>query len=144
MQDARIPVGPLDFDALDEVRRVFETDGLVTETGWDDPLNPRRLQIHLGDGIGGQDSGRIDVTWTTRGYYSFHYSQSGLDFRFDCHPKPGAPDAHFHSPRDGENVVRSCIDVESAPLVARAVHRCWRTAYDGDDPSKANSLSDPP
>jgi hypothetical protein len=38
MQDARVSVGPLDFDALAEIRRVFEEEGLVAQTGWDEPL----------------------------------------------------------------------------------------------------------
>jgi hypothetical protein len=144
MQDARVSVGPLDFDALGEIRRVFDEDGLVAETEWDDPLDPPKLQIRFADGFAEQTSGRIDAKWTTNGYYSFHYSQSGLDFRFDCHPKPDVPDAHFHSPPDATTVVASCITVDSAPLVARAVHRCWRVAYEADDPGAANTLSDPP
>lgn len=144
MQDARVPVGPLDFDALAEIRSVFEEDGLVAEIGFDNSLNPRKLQIHINDGLHGQDSARIDVKWTTNGYYSFHYSQHGLDFRFDRHPKSGVPDAHFHPPPDASNAGRSCIDVDSAVLVARAVHKCWRAAYNADDPANANSLPDPP
>jgi hypothetical protein len=144
MQDARVSVGPLDFDALGEIHRIFEEDGLVVETEWDDPLNPRKLQIHFVDGFDEQTSGRIDAKWTTNGYYSFHYSQSELDFRFDCHPKPGVPDAHFHPPPDARTAVASCIDVDSASLVARAVHKCWREAYEADYPAEANTLSDPP
>lgn len=144
MQDARIPVGPLDFDALREVRHVFEEEGLVDRVGLDDPLDPQQLEIRVTDGLSEGRAGRFDVKWTTRGYYSFHYSQSGLDFRFDSHPKAGVSATHFHTPPNAGTAVRSCIDVGSAELVARAVHKCWRAAYETDDPTMANSLDNPP
>lgn len=144
MQDARIPVGPLDFDALSRIRRVFEADGLVGEIEWDDPINPQQLQVGLDDGIGEPDVGRIDAKWTVEGYYSFHYGQPGLNFRFDRHPKRSRATAHFHSPPDGTTVVPSCIEVTTAELVARAVHDCWREAYETGDPTRANTFSNPP
>lgn len=115
----------------------------MSDTNWDDPINPQQLRVSLGDGIADQSRGRFDVRWTTEGYYSFHYSQPGLGFRFDYHPKPGVPDAHFH-PHGGGTALASCIAVESPELVARAIRKCWREAYESGDPSQANALSEPP
>jgi hypothetical protein len=127
-------VGPIDDVALAEVRSVFEgVDTLVETTGFDSRLDPTKLQIHLVDGIGDATWCRFDVRWFQNSYYSFHHvDEAGVNVRYDYHPKPGAPDKHFHRPpdADSEDVERSCISTTEPVLVSRAVHSPWRRAYD--------------
>lgn len=137
--------GPIDATALSHIRNVvIDADPLVEATAFDDPLNPRVLQISLGDGIAAP--GRIDVSWSETGYYSAHYTEPDLDCRFDYHPKPEATAKHFHPPPDApsESVEPSCIRVDRPELVGLAVLQRWRAALDAGDPAVFNEGEQPP
>lgn len=133
----------LDVVAMDEVRAAFTgLDGLIDAVGFQNPADPDVLYVHFTDGIGDATDCRFDIRWYRKGYYSIHHTDSRqLNFRWDYHPKVGAPEAHFHPPPDAtpRDVEPSCLTVEQPPVVARAVHKLWRRAYDTGDTSKLNS-----
>ena len=136
--------GPLDLAAIRHVRTLLEdTEPLVESTAFDDPVDPRLLRVHLNTGF--EDDGRLDVRFSDLGYYSLHYTELGLDARFDYHPNPHSPEKHFHPPPDaGGPAEPSCIEVERPELVALAFLECWRTAIDRGEPSALNDVADPP
>ena len=146
--DIEAAVGPLDEPALGQIRDEFtKLDGLVSEAGFDSLLNPRALVVRLDDGIGDAPRCRFDICWYQTGYYSFHHTDDqDTDFRFDFHPKPDAPNRHFHEPPDAPsaNPQRSCITVTEPKLVARAVHSLWRRAYETDSLELLNEAHNPP
>jgi len=141
-------VGPLDDVALEQIREVFRSvDGLVDDAGFDSRLDPTTLEIRFSDGIGDADWCRFDVRWFQRGYYSFHYTdEQGVNFRFDYHPKPNAPDKHFHAPPEARSSdpEPSCILATEPTVVARAVHSLWRRAYETDSLALLNEAENPP
>ncbi|MEZ3114818.1 hypothetical protein RYH80_02655 [Halobaculum sp. MBLA0147] len=145
--DAR-DVGSLDVAATRRVGRVFErVDGLVERAALDSPLEPTAVVVEFGDGIGAATWARIEARWFDTGAYNVHHvDESGRNFRFDRHPKPGVPTAHFHPPPEAESGAAepSCISVEEPPVVARAVHRLWRRAYDTGDVERLNAAENPP
>lgn len=111
------PGGPLDVGTLEVMGRRAVSHGLVDE--WSlrpDRLSPRRLELRLDadqypaavDGV------RFDVCWYEGGEYTVHYVESRADDRWQCrwdrHPKPDAPRAHFHPPPDAS------ADVEPSSL----------------------------
>jgi hypothetical protein len=55
------------------------------------------------------ESARLDVRWFEGGDYTFHYVESWGDdvwqCRWDRHPKPGEPRAHFHPPPEAAPTV---------------------------------------
>lgn len=139
--------GPIDYDALQRVRDLFlEHEPLVTHHDLGDRLDPQlELAISVDEGFGDSPRGRFDIVWTERDYYNFHYTEAGgIDFRFDRHPEPHAPEKHFHEPPSADRRVASCIEVEQVEIVTRAVLKCWRTALNRDDPSLVNTQSNPP
>lgn len=139
--------GPVDYEALQRIRDIFrEYEPLVTQSDLGDRLDPQiELNITVGDGFGECPRGRFDIVWTERDCYNFHYTESaGIDFRFDRHPDPHAPEKHFHEPPDANTRVPSCIEVEPADIVTLAVLKCWRTALNQDDPTLVNTRSNPP
>jgi hypothetical protein len=135
-------LGTLDVAAMDEVRRtVTGLDGLIETAGFENPADPRLVRVVVDDGIGPATHCRFDIRWYRDGYYSFHHTDSaGCDFRWDYHPKSGHPSRHFHPPPDApsDRPDPSCLTVDQPPVVARAVHKLWRRAYDHDDPSLLN------
>lgn len=139
--------GPVDYEALETIRDIFlKEEPLVSHTNLGGRLDPQpELNITLDEGFGPSPSGRFDIVWTEKDCYNFHYTGAeGIDLRFDRHPEPHAPEKHFQEPPNGSSTVSSCITVEPPELVTRAVVKCWRTAISEDDPSKINSLSNPP
>ncbi|MUV89687.1 hypothetical protein GJ629_07080 [Halapricum sp. CBA1109] len=139
--------GPIDYEALQRIRDIFlEHEPLVTDQKLGERLDPQlELNITVDDGFGDSPSGRFDIVWTERDCYNFHYTEpDGIDFRFDRHPEPHAPEKHVHEPPAADTREPSCIEVEHVDIVARAVLHCWRTAYNRDDPSVVNSQSNPP
>lgn len=136
-------LGTLDVASMDDIRStVTGLDGLVARAGFPNLADPQVLEIHFADGIGDADDGRFDVTWYRKGYYSFHYTDStGRNFRWDYHPKTGAPDRHFHPPPDApsDDPEPSCITVTDPSVVARVVHKLWRRAYDTGRREQLNS-----
>lgn len=141
-------LGPLDEFALDEIRNVFDRqDSLVSEAGFQDLVDPRDLKVYFDDGIGEANYARFDVKWFRSGYYCFHHTDpAGQDFRWDFHPKDGAPAKHFHPPATSGTAdpEPSCITVEQPELVARAVHRLWRRAFDTGRLDDLNTAENPP
>ncbi len=85
------------------------------------------------------DEARIDVRWTTRDDYTFHYTDSTeVDLRWGRHPHGGdyvraTGTEHYHPPPDASSdpdaVDDSCVAVSPAVLVTRAVLKLWRVAY---------------
>lgn len=146
--DVESDVGPLDEAALEQIRETFTAvDGLVADSGFDSLLDPTEFVVVFEDGVGEAGWARFDVRWFQRGYYSFHHvDERGVDFRFDYHPKPDAPERHFHSPPAAAsgNVVESCITVTAPGLVARAVHSLWRRAYETNSFDGLNTAENPP
>lgn len=146
--------GPTDRGALLDIRELFEREEPLASGTLDDYLDPRTLRIDLADGIGDADTARIDVVWTVRDDYAFHYTDSaGVDCRWDAHPHGGAYGhasgrAHFHPPPDASNdpadVQQSCIRESTVDLVARAVRKLWRAAYHRRSVVGINSGSNPP
>lgn len=146
--------GPIDRGALLDIRDLFEGEEPLATATLDDFLNPQTLAIELADGIGDADSARLDVVWTVRDDYSFHYTDSeGTDLRWDSHPHDGdyvraSGHAHFHPPpnasSDPTEVEGSCIRHSQVALVARAVRKLWRSAYDHGSVGEINSGSNPP
>jgi hypothetical protein len=147
-QTRRELFGAIDPGAIRDVRELFrEEEPLVESATIDDPLNPQTLVVELTDGVGDATTARIDVRWSVTGNYAFHYTDGEeRDLRFDCHPKPDAPRRHFHSPPDAPRtpVERSCIEVHEVELVARAVLKQWRTAYERGAFDAVNDADDPP
>jgi hypothetical protein len=136
-------LGTLDVVSMDEIRSAFTgLDGLVEEAGFPNLADPQVLKIWFPDGIGNAGGGRFDMKCYRKGYYSFHYTDStGRNFRWDHHPKAGAPTKHFHPPPDApsRNPEPSCISVVDPPVVARVVHKLWRRAYDTGSTEGLNS-----
>lgn len=138
-------LGTLDVVAMDEIRAAFTgLDGLIDSVGFQDLVDPQMVQVHFSDGIGDATWCRLDVRWYRLGYYSIHHTDStGRDFRWDYHPKTSAPERHFHPPPDAasDDARRSCLTADQPPVVARAVHKLWRRAYDTGDTTRLNSAA---
>jgi len=140
--------GPIYLPALRRIRDLWlELEPLVDTTTYDDVVTPTELQISLSDGLGDADSARLDVQWSERGTYSFHYVDvADVNWRFDRHPNTHSPERHFHPPPEAAttDAKPSCIDVTEVSLVTRAVHAMWRAAYEHDEPDRLNRASNPP
>lgn len=140
--------GTIYLPALQRIRTLWmDLEPLVTETGYDNPVEPTELRIELTDGLGDADSARFDIQWSDLNNYSFHYVDSAdVNWRFDRHPNTHSPNRHFHPPSDAgaADAESSCIHVGEVSLVTRAVHNLWRVAYDSQDLDRLNSLSNPP
>jgi len=145
-RDIEGDVGSLDIAALEEIRAEFlALDGLVDHASFDSLLDPTELRIHVADGIADATWCRFDIRWYQTGCYSVHHTdENSLDFRFDNHPKPHAPDRHFHHSPDADSVTASCIEVTEPRLVARAVHQLWRRAYETGEAVSLNTAENPP
>lgn len=144
--------GPIDSPSLHDFRVTFERLEPLATGELDDPVDPTVVRIRLADGVGAASSARLDVRWTTIGEYNVHYTDSGgRNLRWDVHPhdfpRP-RDDSHFHPPPTASNapddVQASCIDVSEVVLVARAVHTCWRVAYDRGAFDGCNAVDNPP
>lgn len=111
------PSGPLDIPTLNVLAQRARTHPVVTEWQFQpDSLSPRLLELKLDetqypDPI---EEVRVDIRWFEGGDYSVHYLESVSNevwqCRWDCHPKPNAPRAHFHPPPNAGD----CID--SSPI----------------------------
>lgn len=113
------PSGPLDVDTLEVIARRAIAHPVVTEwTYRPDSISPRVLELRL-DGERYPDSvdaARLDVRWFDGGDYTVHYLETNDDgincyqCRWDRHPKPNAPRAHFHPPPDAGPAEPSPLD----------------------------------
>lgn len=147
-------VGAIDRPALLQIRRVIESEEPLANPELDDFLNPSTLVVSLDDGLRDADTARIDVRWTTRGDYNFHYTDSSeIDFRWDNHPHGSdyptvSGTEHFHPPPDAssepDDIEDSCIGQSKAVLVTRAVLKLWRVAYHADSITPLNAGQNPP
>ena len=138
--------GAVDPGALRRLRDVFlQAEPLVTDHELVDPVNPRFLRVELTDGFGSAERCRFDVRWSVEGWYSVHHTDSAdREFRFDRRPKPDSPTAHFHPPPDADGVSASPITVTVPELVAGAVHKLWRNAYEAETVGRLTDADDPP
>lgn len=121
------PVGPVEYPILQQIRDLFlEEEPLVESTTFDDLVNPTELIVEFSTGV--DSPGRMEITWWKRGAYRYHYTEpDGVDFRFDYHPKDGAPNAHFHPPPDAGKAESSFhAGVTQPQIVTRAVITRWR------------------
>lgn len=146
--------GATDRPALLAIRdTVAEMEPLATPR-LDDYLDPSVLEVDLADGLREADEARIDVTWTTRDDYKFHYTDAaGVNLRWGNHSHGGdyvhVPGTeHYHPPPDAssdpDEVEASCIAQSLEALVARAVLKLWRVAYHTDSYAPLNAASNPP
>jgi hypothetical protein len=146
--------GATDRPALLAIREVVEEVEPLATAELDDYLNPSVLEVVLADGLCAADNARIDVQWTTRDDYKFHYTDSeGVDLRWGKHPHAGdyihAPGfEHYHPPPDAssdpDDVEASCIRQSPEELVTRAVLKLWRVAYHTDSYAPLNAGRNPP
>lgn len=111
--------GPLDVPTLEVIAQRAGTHPLVD--GWafqPDAMSPRRLELSLDEDqySSSVDEARLDIRWFEGGDYTVHYLETRDDdvwqCRWDRHPKPGEPTAHFHPPPDAAS------DVEPSTLQA--------------------------
>ena len=111
------PGGPLDVHTLEMLAGRATTHPLVAD--WlfrPDAISPRVLELRLDASRypSDVDEARLDVRWFVGGDYTVHYLEDGPDdpwqCRWDRHPKPDGPRAHFHPPPDASGVEPSPID----------------------------------
>lgn len=99
------PGGPLDVATLEVLGRRANDHPLVSDWSFrPDAVSPRRLELRLDAGQYPEpvDAVRLDVRWYEGGDYTLHYVESRAENRWQCrwdrHPKPDGPRAHFHPP----------------------------------------------
>lgn len=138
--------GAIDAAALFQFQKTFEELEPLAAGELDDPIDPRVLYLCLQDGIGDAETATITVRWSTHGDYNIHYTDDERDARWDVHAPSGDP--HFHPPPDAssvdEDIEESCITVSEIDLVARAIHKLWRSAYDDGSVERLNTAENPP
>jgi len=145
--------GPIDRTALLAIREVFTADEPLATTELDDYLDPRTLRVTYDDGLCGADTARIEIQWTTRDDYKFHYTDScDVNLRWGKHPHNNdyvnvQGLEHYHPPpnasSDSSEVEDSCITHSPEKLVTRAVLKLWRIAYHAESFSRLNEGSNP-
>ena len=146
--------GSIDRPALLTIRDIIKREEPLAAPSLDDYLNPTVLEVPLDDGLCAAESARIDVQWTTRSDYKFHYTDAdGVYFRWGSHPHGGdyinVPGLeHYHPPPDATSdpadVEESCIKQSVEALVTRAVLKLWRVAYHADSYEPLNAATNPP
>lgn len=112
MSDHDVSGGPLDVHTLEVFGQRVGSHPLVERWAFQpDALSPRRLELTLDADQFPEpvEAVRLDVRWFEGGDYTVHYLEfRGEDVwqcRWDRHPKPGAPKAHFHPPPDAASIV---------------------------------------
>ena len=146
--------GAIDRSALYTIRDEIDVLEPLATPALDDFLDPSALEVGLDDGLCDADTARIDVQWTTRDDYKFHYTDSaGVDCRWGSHPHGGDyvhadGDEHYHPPPDASSdpgeVEESCVELSPAVLVTRAVLKLWRVAYHRESLAPLNAVENPP
>ncbi|SIR72825.1 hypothetical protein SAMN05421858_3466 [Haladaptatus litoreus] len=141
-----VDTGAPDQDLMKRARTVAEEyEPLITDSEFDNALNPETLHLYVEDGIT-TDEGRFDITWTDKHYYRYHYTEGDdFNYRYDYHPRRNLPTNHFHEPPDAThgNAVPSCIEVTAVRLVTLAVLQLWRDAVDADDLTRLQQPNPP-
>lgn len=119
MTSEDLSTGPLDVPTLEVLAHRADTHPLVNRWAFQpDAISPRWLELSLDANQypGSVAEPRLDIRWFEGGDYAFHYLEMrGNDVwqcRWDRHPKPDAPKAHFHPPPSAAS------DVEPSPLQA--------------------------
>ena len=111
--------GSLDVPTLKVIAQRGGTHPIID--GWafqPDAISPRRLELSLDEEQHSSpvDEARLDIRWFEGGDYTVQYLETRDDdvwqCRWDRHPKPGEPKAHFHPPPDAAS------DVEPSTLQA--------------------------
>lgn len=146
--------GPIDRAVLITIRDVITAEEPLATARLDDYLDPRTLEVTFDDGLCEAESARIDVQWTTRDDYSFHYTDSrDIDLRWDKHPHGGDYGTvtnleHYHPPPNAssapDDVEDSCITHPLASIVTRIVLKLWREAYEAGSFDDLNTGNDSP
>lgn len=146
--------GATDRPALLTIRDIIEEMEPLATAELDDYLNPSVLTVALDDGLCGAEEARLDIQWTTRDDYKFHYTDTeGVNLRWGAHPHGGdyihVPGLeHYHPPPDASSkpheVEQSCITETPEVLVTRAVLKLWRVAYHTESYEPLNAGSNPP
>jgi len=115
--------GPLDVATLEIMGRRAAAHDLVARWRFrPDAMAPRVLELGLDPDRypGAVDEARLDIRWFEDGTYTIHYLERRGGDRWQCrwdrHPKPGSPLAHFHPPPNaGVDIEPSMVEV-SHPL----------------------------
>lgn len=110
--------GPLDVATLETTAHRASTHPVVENWAFEpDSVSPRRLDLYLDASQypAAVTDVRLDVRWFETGDYTFHYTETHGETRWACrwdrHPKPDGPRAHFHPPPDaGTAIASSPID----------------------------------
>ncbi|MWV41790.1 hypothetical protein [Natrialba sp. INN-245] len=114
------PSGPLDVPTLEVLARRGTSHPLVS--GWTfqpDTISPRVLELEIDHAQYPEivTEVRVDIRWYIGGDYTVHYLEIHDDrsepwqCRWDRHPKPNAPQEHFHPPPDaGSPIEPSSLD----------------------------------
>jgi hypothetical protein len=116
--EAETATGPLDEPTLRLLgARAVETRLVVGQTFEPDAITPRRLRLTLDTAQYPATVTQVtlDVRWFESGDYSFHYRESrdaadDWQCRWDRHPKPSSPRAHFHPPPAAGTAESSPVD----------------------------------
>lgn len=118
-----LPGGPLDIAMLEVMGRRATSHPLVARWRFrPDGISPRVLGLELDTGRYPNEvnEARLDVRWFEDGTYTVHYLEVRGDevwqCRWDRHPKPEAPMAHFHPPPDAGIDIEPSMLEESHPL----------------------------
>lgn len=106
------PGGPIDVATLRVLGRRASGHSLVDDWAFQpDALSPRSLEIRL-DATQYPaivESARLDVRWYEGDQYTVHYVESHdggtWQCRWDRHPKPDSPMAHYHPPPDADGPI---------------------------------------
>lgn len=119
MTDVESTSGPLDVATLEVLARRAADHPLVEDWAFEPgSLSPRYLEVALDaeQYPAPVEAAHLDVRWFEGGDYTFHYVESRAETdwqcRWDRHPKPDEPRAHYHPPPDAS------VDVESSDLDA--------------------------
>lgn len=144
----------MDRPALLMIRDVIKEMEPLATAELDDYLHPSVIEVTLDEGLCAADEARIDIQWTTRDEYKFHYTDTdGVNFRWGTHPHAGdyshvSGFEHYHPPPDAssdpDEVEQSCITQSPEELVTRAVLKLWRVAYHTDSYDLLNTGRNPP
>lgn len=145
--------GPSDRPTLLAIRDLFNSEEPLATAAVDDILNPDIVTVQYSDGLLAAEWSRIDIQWTTRDDYTYHYTDAAdVNVRWGKHPHNGdyvhVPGLeHYHPPPDASSnpsdVEDSCINQRPETLVTRAVITLWRTAYHAQSLAPLNAGKNP-
>ena len=106
--------GPLDVATLNLLARRANAHPLVDSWAYHpDSISPRRLELAIDVNQYPESitDSRLDVRWFEGGDYTFQYVEAHENTewccRWDRHPKPDEPRAHFHPPPDASATVEA-------------------------------------